>query len=53
VNVASRIADNAGPDEVLVSDDTLADAGIERAGVTPIGAVDVKGVADPVWLSRM
>jgi class 3 adenylate cyclase len=55
VNVASRIADTAGPDEVLVSEDALLAAAAGGAVVDsrPIGAVFVKGVADPVWLARL
>lgn len=53
VNVASRIADTAGPNEIVVSDETLAAAGTIAATAQPIGAVFVKGVSDPVWLSRL
>jgi len=53
VNVASRIADTAGPDEVLVSEETLRALASERITSHPIGAVYVKGVAEPVWLSRL
>lgn len=55
VNVASRIADAAGPGEVLVSDDALDAAAHEGCVVraTDIGAVYVKGVTAPIWLSRL
>jgi class 3 adenylate cyclase len=55
VNVASRIADAAGPDEVLVSEDVLRAASLsgDRSTSQPIGAVYVKGIAAPVWLARL
>ena len=52
VNLASRIADRAGPGEVLVSAaarDAAAGAGIS---FEPIKEADLKGIADPVRLFR-
>lgn len=54
VNVAARIADLAGPSELLVSDEVLAACGNAELGmVEAIGPVPVKGVAAPVWLHRV
>ena len=55
VNIASRIADAAGPGEILGSDNTLSAAVADGATVSPrpIGAVYVKGVAEPLWLSAI
>jgi adenylate cyclase len=51
VNVASRIADYARQNEVLVSDDVVAAAG-EAGGVRfePIGPVELKGMTETVSL---
>ncbi len=53
VNIAARVADLAGPGELLVTDDLLGAAAVELDGVVPIGAVHVKGVAAPLWLHRV
>ena len=54
VNVAARIADLAGPSELLVSDEVLAACdGVELGLVEAIGPVPVRGVAAPVWLHRI
>jgi len=53
VNVAARIAALAGPGELLVSDEVLAACGTVAAGARAVGPVNVKGVADPVWLHRV
>jgi class 3 adenylate cyclase len=54
VNVAARIADLAGPSELLVSDEVLAACGNAELGVVEaIGPVPVKGVTAPVWLHRV
>jgi class 3 adenylate cyclase len=54
VNVAARIADLAGPSELLVSDEVLAACGNADIGkVEAIGPVPVRGVAAPVWLHRV
>jgi adenylate cyclase len=51
VNLASRISGQAGPGEVLVSKE-IADAVGEAIRFTPIGPVEVKGVAEPLPLFR-
>lgn len=55
INIASRVADLAGPNELLVSEDVLAACGPDTGGVarSPIGPVTVKGVSEPVWLQRI
>jgi adenylate cyclase len=52
VNVAARVADLAGPGELLVSDAVVATAGMAPASFRPVGPTHVKGVADPIWLHR-
>jgi adenylate cyclase len=55
VNLASRIAETAGPGEVVVSDAVHDAVGTARAGFAfyELGPVFVKGVADPVRLYRV
>ena len=54
VNVAARIADLAGPSELLVSDEVLAACGDAHVGpVEAIGPVPVRGVSEPIWLHRI
>lgn len=54
VNVAARIADQAGPGEIVVSE-RLVEAADGAAGhpLTPIGPVTMKGLPEPVWLFRL
>lgn len=54
INVGARIADLAGPGELLVSDDAMAVAG-DVAGVncSAVGPVRVKGVKDAIWIQRV
>jgi len=52
VNVASRIADLAGPGELVVSDSVLAGLEATAAVFQPVGPARVKGVQAPVWLHR-
>lgn len=54
VNIAARVADLAGPSELLVSEDTLRACGDERptVGLHPIGPASVRGVQQPIWLHR-
>jgi adenylate cyclase len=52
VNLASRIAAHAGPDQVLVSDEVVAECGDGAVAFEPIGPVSLKGVTDPVPLHR-
>ncbi|MGI9611871.1 MAG: adenylate/guanylate cyclase domain-containing protein [Acidimicrobiales bacterium] len=53
VNIAARVSALAGPGELLISEDVVAacSGSISRA-VTPVGAVQVKGVEQPIWLHR-
>jgi class 3 adenylate cyclase len=53
VNIAARVADLAGPSELLVSEATVDACPVRPA--TPLESVGpalVKGVADPIWLVR-
>jgi adenylate cyclase len=53
VNLASRIADLAGPGEVLCSELTAARVGdVEGIAYEPLGPMMVKGFAEPVELVR-
>jgi adenylate cyclase len=52
VNLAARIAGHAGPGQVLVSDQVVAECGDGTVTFEPIGPVPLKGVADPVPLHR-
>jgi len=54
VNIASRIADHASAGEVLVSENLLNAAGtVAGVVVSPLGPIEMKGIPDPVWLSRV
>jgi len=52
VNIASRVAAHAQPDQVVVTEDlwTLCDSNQVR--FEPLGSVALKGIADPVTLHR-
>lgn len=54
INVGARIADLAGPGELLVSDDAIEALphanGLHRSAVGP---VRVKGIEDPIWIQRV
>jgi adenylate cyclase len=52
VNLAARIAGHAGPGQVLVSDQVVAECTEGAVTFEPIGPVPLKGVADPVPLHR-
>lgn len=52
VNLASRIADHAGPREVLVTQEVVEAAGSASASFTEIGLVELKGVREAVRLYR-
>jgi adenylate cyclase len=52
VNLAARIAAHAGPGQVLVSDQVVAECGGGAVAFEPIGPVPLKGVTDPVPLHR-
>jgi adenylate cyclase len=55
VNIASRIADLAGPGELLVTDQVLDGMTVATPAMSfsPVGATRVKGVSDPIWLHRL
>ncbi len=55
VNIAARVADLAGPGELLVSESVVtAHAGhAPAATLSPIGPARVKGVDEPIWLHRV
>lgn len=52
VNLASRIADHAGPGDVLVTQQVVDVAGHVPASFKEVGLVELKGVAEPVLLFR-
>lgn len=54
VNIASRVADLAGPGELLVSEDALRACADRPPGVSlqPVGPASVRGVQEPIWLHR-
>jgi adenylate cyclase len=52
VNVAARIADYAGPHEVLVSDAALKSSGMDAGGFELVGDVPLRGVPSAVRLHR-
>ena len=53
VNIGARIADLAGPGELLVSDVALDRCTTAEMHCSPIGPVQVKGVSEPIWLQRV
>jgi adenylate cyclase len=53
VNVAARIAAQAGPGDVLVSDDVVALASGDGLRFERIGPVDLKGLSKPMVLHRV
>jgi len=54
VNVAARVADVAGPGELLVSDAALSACGpLPRVRADAVGPVRVRGVREPIWLHRV
>ena len=50
VNAASRIADHAGRDQVLVSREVVDAAGVEGVAYDAIGPVELKGLLAPLEL---
>ena len=55
VNIAARVADLAGPGELLASEQvgrTLDDRAL-RTRFRPVGPTRVKGVGAPIWLHRL
>ncbi len=55
VNIAARVADLAGPGELLVTEQVVRSlgAGQLRTAFRPVGPTRVKGVAAPIWLHRL
>ena len=54
VNIASRIAALAGPDELLISQAAAEDCDLQTdLELQPVGPVAVKGVHEPVWIARV
>jgi adenylate cyclase len=53
VNIAARISDLAGPGELLVSDELIGACPELSARTQPLGAAQVKGVDQPIWLHRL
>jgi class 3 adenylate cyclase len=53
VNLASRIAGQAGPGQVLVEEGVVVALPRGTAAFEPIGRVELKGIADPVALWRV
>ena len=55
VNIAARVAELAGPGELLVTDHVVRSLGDTGAAATfrPVGPTRVKGVAAPIWLHRL
>jgi adenylate cyclase len=52
VNLAARIAGQAGSGQVLVSDQVVAECADGEVAFEPIGPVPLKGVTDPGPLHR-
>jgi len=52
VNLAARILDQAGPSELLLSEDTIAQLEPGNYQLDEIGPVVMKGIPDPVRLFR-
>jgi adenylate cyclase len=52
VNIASRIADVAGPNEVLVSEEARRSAGVSHVDFELVGDVPLKGVSRAIRLHR-
>ncbi len=55
INIGARVADLAGPGELLVSDAVVANCDdLDLSGrLHPVGPVFVKGVQDAVWIHRV
>jgi adenylate cyclase len=50
VNLAARIMERAQPGQVLVSQEVVDRVGADGVAFEPIGAVELKGVSEPVPL---
>jgi adenylate cyclase len=56
INIGARVADLAGPGELLASDVAIAAVDAEHRNTlqcAAVGPVRVKGVSEPVWLQRV
>ncbi|RLE24996.1 MAG: hypothetical protein DRJ50_03775 [Actinobacteria bacterium] len=55
INIASRVADLAGPGELLVSGDLIGEFSGQLIDfeMHSVGPVRVKGVIDPIWINRL
>jgi adenylate cyclase len=55
VNIAARVADLAGPGELLASEPVVRslDDQLLRTRFRPVGPTRVKGVGAPIWLHRL
>ncbi len=55
VNIASRVADLAGPGELLVTEQVVRslDGNGANSAFRPVGPTSVKGVGAPIWLHRL
>jgi adenylate cyclase len=55
VNIAARVADLAGPGELLVTEQVVRslDADERLAAFRAVGPTRVKGVGSPIWLHRL
>ena len=55
VNIAARVADLAGPGELIVTDDVVGELGAAEPVrlFRPVGPTRVKGVGAPIWLHRL
>lgn len=53
IHLAARIAAHGGADQIMVSSETLADAGAIPYGVSESEVVDLKGISEPVELRNI
>lgn len=54
INIAARLSDIAGPDELLVSEALVEAIGTSGPpDLSPVGPVRVKGVSEPLWVHRL
>lgn len=55
VNIAARVADLAGPGELLVTEQVVRSLDDDRYAdaFRPVGPTRVKGVAAPIWIHRL
>lgn len=54
INIAARLSEVAGPDELLVSENVVeALDHLNSAPLSAVGPVSVKGVSEPIWVHRL